>query len=127
MPFIKTRVFGTGREILTNFSHALPLSCMVQDTNATADDNGVKFIKAGTPLGATGFKIRDREKTVLSPATDASQAVGIAMHDINVSDGVARDTVIFRGDVVYSNMDTDVQALFTDEMEKALSPQITLV
>lgn len=126
MAFIKTRVFGTGREILTNFSHALTLSCMVQDANAVADSNGVKFIKAGTPLGAAGFKIRDREKAVLSPVTDAAQAVGIAMHDINVTDGVARDTVIFRGDVVFYNMDADVQKLFTADMEKAL-PQITLV
>lgn len=126
MAFIKTRVFGAGREILTNFSQALTLSCMVQDADVVADSNGVKFIKAGTPLGATGFKIRDREKTVLSPVTDATQAVGIAMHDINVTDGVARDTVIFRGDVVFYNMDTDVQKLFTADMEKAL-PQITLV
>ncbi|WP_155249638.1 hypothetical protein [Levilactobacillus brevis] len=48
------------------------------------------------------------------------------MHDINVTDGVVRDTVIFRGDVVFYNMDADVQKLFTADMEKAL-PQITLV
>ena len=126
MSFIKTRKFGTDREILTNFPHALTLSCMVKDDNAVADGNGVKFIKAGTPLGAASFFLPDREKTVLTPVTDASQAVGIAMHDINVTDGVARDAVIFRGDVVFYNIDPDVQKLLTTEIQAAM-PQIKLI
>lgn len=117
--------YNTGREILMNFAEALTFPATVKDDAATADSEGHKIIKAGTPLGAATDYLSDRTHTVLSPVTDATAQV-VAMHDIDVTAGQTSATVIVRGDVIKGNMDADVQKLYTADMVKTLS-RITLV
>jgi hypothetical protein len=119
-----SKSYNTGREILFNFGSALTFPATIDGTSVKANTDGRKIIKAGTPLGAATSYLADRN-TVLAPVTDATAQV-ITMHDVDVTSGKASDTVIVRGDVVKKNMDTDVQALFTADMIKALT-QITLV
>lgn len=118
------KVFGTQPEILMNFENALTVSATVKNDAATADTDGHKYIKAGTPLGAAKPFYLDPNHVVLTPVTDGT-AQAVAMHNINITDGSASDTVIRRGDLVLANMDKDVRGMYTDDVQKAL-PLITL-
>ncbi|WP_268914106.1 hypothetical protein [Lentilactobacillus sp. SPB1-3] len=114
------KIYSSGKEILMNFSQSLTLPATVDNSAATVNDEGRKIIKAGTPLGAAK-DFRLNKGVVLTPTTDATAVQVVAMHDIDITNGQAAATVIKRGDVVYKNMDKDVRALFTADIQKALT------
>ncbi|MCY9807040.1 hypothetical protein OXT66_05680 [Lentilactobacillus senioris] len=112
--------YETQPEILMNFAQALTLPATMNDEAATANEEGRKVIKAGTPLGADK-DFRRNAGVILTPVTDATKVQAIAMHNVDITDGPKAATVIKRGDIAYDNMAEDVQALFTDEIQKALT------
>lgn len=78
---VKSREFGQPIEIL-KFNDFKGEACMVSDTGVTADANGLKIVKAGTP----------------HPKNDAT-CKGILLSDVNVTYGPAPGTRIFEGSV----------------------------
>lgn len=112
--------YGTSVEILMNFAEALTVPATINDSTAAANSNGRKIIKAGTPLGAAKPFYLDPNNVTLTPVTDAT-AQAVLMHDVDITSGPASETVIRRGDIVLQNMDSDVQAKYTDEVKTALT------
>lgn len=54
--------------------------CLVPTAGVTADENGYKIVKAGTPF----------------PANDAT-ALGVLLHDVDVTQGDAPGTYVYEG------------------------------
>lgn len=119
------QVFNSGNEILMDFANSLVRPGIVDNTVAVANSEGHKIIKAGTPVGAAKPFKDDPNNVTLSPVADDT-AQGVVMHDIDVTAGATSGAIILRGDVIKANMDADVQALWNDTIEKALTHVILL-
>ena len=105
---------GTTRKtILVDEKNSTAVSCMIANTGVEADASGKKIVKAGTPL-AGNLKARGTAFTV------ATNLVGIAMHDVDVTGGTANGAVLIFGTVDWSKLDSDVQTALTTEIETAL-------
>lgn len=84
--------------------------------------NGRKIIKAGTPL--TGdLKARG---TAFAAASE-SNAVGVALHDYDVTDGDIAGALLVFGFVDLKKMEDDVAAKITTEVETALQGKVTFI
>ena len=73
--------YGQPVEIL-KFNDFKGEACMVSDSGVTADGNGKKIVKAGTP----------------HPANDTT-CKGILLHDVDVTYGEAPGTRVFEGSI----------------------------
>ena len=107
---------ATRKTILFDEKNSTAVSCIIDNTAVEANENGRKIVKAGTPL--TG-DLKDRTVAFTTTA-DASNVVGIAMHDVDVTAGSANGAVLIFGTVDYSKLDNSVQTALTAEIEKAL-------
>lgn len=102
---VKSREFGQPIEIL-KFNDFKGEACMVSDSGVTADSNGLKIVKAGTP----------------HPANDGT-CKGILLHDTDVTHGPAPGTRIFEGSVDTKKLIKNGITV-TDEA-KAVLPRVT--
>lgn len=96
------------KDVLLNPDNAFEIGVQVNSTNVSADANGRKIIKAGTPVGATTSVLETRN-TVLSVTNTSStgaNAQGVLRHDVDVTDGVANATLIVRGEIDSSKCPT---------------------
>lgn len=107
---------ATRKTILVDEKNSTAVSCIIDNTAVEANANGRKIVKAGTPL--TG-NLKDRTAAFATTA-DASNVVGIAMHDVDVTAGSANGAILIFGTVDYSKLDASVQTALTAEIEKAL-------
>ena len=114
-----TRVAGTTRKtILVAEEMAVAFSCKVSDSGVSASD-GKKVVKAGTPLAGD---LTARE-TAFTVATDGTGAVGLLLHDVDVTSGAKNAQVLVFGFVDISKLESDV----TSMVQAAKLPKITLV
>ena len=81
--------------IAPELAYGLPV--IVGNTGVTADEDGKKIIKAGTPLYAEADPKMERQ-TVM--AVSGTNAYGVARHDIDVTEGNANDTLLIAGYVL---------------------------
>lgn len=105
-------MFGTPKEILYNDDYA-GFAHNVNDEGVTANEEGKKIVKAGTPLNDKGKK---------ATTTDGkSDAIGILLADVDVTYGRRPGTFLYRGCLVESKLP---EALTNEE--KAALPMIKL-
>lgn len=99
------------------------VSFTVQMSQAAATEvEGKKIIKAGTPL--TGdLKARG---TAFAAASE-SNAVGVALHDYDVTDGDIAGALLVFGFVDLKKMEEDVAAKITADVETALQGKVTFI
>lgn len=116
---VKSESYGTRKTILVDQKNSTAFSCMVANTGITADSEGKKIVKAGTPL-AGNLEARATAFTKATTTSGTSNAVGILVHDVDVTDGNANAQVLVFGFVDTSKLDTDVQSLITSEVKTAL-------
>lgn len=95
-------------DVLLNPDNAFEIGVQVGDAGVSADSNGRKIIKAGTPVGgATSvLKTRDAVLTVTNTADNGATAQGVLRHDVDVTNGNANATLIVRGEVDSSKCPT---------------------
>lgn len=115
-------------QILFAVEHQVSMSIVVDDTAGTEDSaTKRKIVKAGTPL--TGNL--DARTTVFTKASSsgepsASNAVGILLHDVDVTAGENNGTLLIFGFVNTNRIDDTTKALITAEVKAAL-PMIKFV
>jgi len=90
------------------------MNVIVGNTGLTADSNGRKIIKAGTPIGSTTNVFENRQ-TVLNvtntanaqtpAAVDGKNSFGVAFEDVDVTNGNQSTTMIVSGFVDLLKMD----------------------
>lgn len=106
---------------------AFSMGIVVDDTCGTVDSTtGRKIAKAGTPV--TG-SLDDRVSTPFTKAqttTGTSNAVGILLHDVDLTKGDNNGAILVFGFVNTNRLDTATKALITAEVKAAL-PKITFV
>lgn len=100
---------------------AIAFPCVVANTGITADSDGKKIIKAGTPITGS-LEARNTAFTVASTdgTTGVSNAVGLALHDVDVTAGNANATVLVAGVVQLDMVDTTTAQLITDAVKTAV-------
>lgn len=111
---VKSNSYSNEKQILIAPELAFSIGCLVGNTGVDADSNGRKIIKAGTPVGGTTSVLTNRQ-TVLTKG--ASNAQGIVLHDVDVTDGDANATLVLAGYVDLYKVDDDVKTIITSATE----------
>ena len=83
---------------------------------------GRKIIKAGTPL--TGDL---KARNTAFAAAGENNAVGVALHDYDVTDGDATGALLVFGFVDLKKVDADITAKITSSVETALQGKVTFI
>lgn len=113
-------VEGTTRKtILVDEMNSTAFSCKVANTGVSADSDGKKIVKAGTPISGD-LTARGTAFVKASTTSGVSNATGILLHDVDVTDGTKNAQVVVFGFIDLTKLDADVQELVTAEVKTAL-------
>ena len=111
---VKHETYGNRNQILFAVEHQVSMGCVV-DASAGVNVNGRKIVKAGTPL--TGDL--NARTTAFTKATGAN-AVGVLLHDVDVTVAENNGTILLFGFVNTNRIDETTKALITEEVKTAL-------
>lgn len=112
---------GNTQQILFAVDHQVSMSIVVDQSAGADQPYGKKIVKAGTPL--TGDL--DDRTTPFTKATGAD-AVGILLHDVDVTVAENNGTLLIFGFVNQNRIDEETQKLLTADVAGAL-PMIKIV
>lgn len=99
------REFDQSKTILKYFDYK-GSACVVPSSDVSADENGKKIVKAGTPF----------------PKND-STCKGYLLHDVDVTQGDAPGTFIYEGSI--DNKKLTDSGVIVSELAKAATPRVT--
>lgn len=102
------------------------VSIIVDNTGISAGDDGKKIIKAGTPVSGD-LTARGTAFTKASTTEGVSNAVGVLLHDVDVTAGNNNGTLLLFGFVDLNKLDTTTAALITTEVKTALKGGVTFL
>lgn len=116
-------------QILFNVDNQMSVGIKLAKNFAGAvTENGRKIVKAGTPLSGdltvrnTAFVAAADDST--GSAGDGKAAVGVLLHDVDVTDADANATLLIWGFVNLSRVDTTTAALITDTRKSELAGKV---
>lgn len=124
---IKKETYGSGNQILFAVEHQVSMGIVVDETVGVTEGTK-KIAKAGTPI--TGNL--DARETAFTAAVSSgdtnktSNAVGILLHDVDVTVGDNNGTILLFGFVNTNRIDDKTKAKITAEVKAAL-PMIKFV
>lgn len=108
-------------QILFATQNQVSVSIVAGNTGITADTNGKKILKAGTPLtGNLDARTTAFTKAASTGTPLVSNAVGVLLHDVDVTAGNANAQLLIFGFVNTNRVDTATKALITAEAKSAL-------
>lgn len=119
---IKKESFGNRNQILFAIEHQVSVGVIVDATVvSSADANGRKIAKAGTPLTGN-LDARGTAFTAASAGSSgaASDAVGILLHDVDLTAGDNNGTLLVFGFVNTDRIDDITKAKLTEYVKAAL-------
>lgn len=125
---IKKEKYGNVDSILFAVEHQVSMGIIVDDA-AGVETNGRKIVKAGTPLtGNLDARTAafTAESTTGETGSKTSNAVGILLHDVDVTAGDNNGTLLLFGFVNTNRIDATTKAKITAEVKKVLN-MITFV
>ena len=112
---VTTKTFENETDILISPELAFAIPCIVKNTGVTANAEGKKIIKAGTPITFSANVFTNRQTAgvaYLAAAVSAGPAVyGYARWDIDVTAGDTNATLLVDGYVDLLKLDSSVQTL----------------
>lgn len=107
-------------QILFNVQNQVSVGVKIaKDFAGAVTENGRKIVKAGTPL--TG-DLTDRSTKFT--AAGESNAVGVLLHDVDVTNADANCSLLIWGFVNLDRVDTTTAAKLTSAVQKSLSGKI---
>ncbi len=117
-------------QILFNVQNQMSVGIKLAKNFAGAvTENGRKIVKAGTPLSGdltargTVF-VAAKDETTPGTSGDGKPAVGILLHDVDVTDDAANATLLIWGFVNLSRVDSTTQGLITDNRKNELAGKV---
>lgn len=123
---IKQEKYGSGTQILFAIEHQVSMGIVVDET-AGITENGRKIAKAGTPLkGSLDNRTEAFLPASAGSASAQSDAVGILLHDVDVTAGDNNGTLLIFGFVNTNRIDETTKAKITSYVKTAL-PMIKFV
>lgn len=114
---IKKETYGSGKQILFAVEHQVSMGIVVDQTVGVTEGTK-KIAKAGTPL-AGNLDERGTAFTEATTSTD-SNAVGILLHDVDVTVNDNNGVILLFGFVNTNMIDGTTKAKITADVKKAL-------
>lgn len=113
---VETRNYGAPEKtILVDPLNSTAVSIVVANTGVSADTEGKKIIKAGTPVYGS-LQARNTAFTV-STETQGAKPAGVILHDVDVTAGNANSQIVIFGTIDVSKVDaTTATALIAAEV-----------
>lgn len=119
---IKKETYGSGKQILFAVEHQVSMGIVV-DQSVGVTEGTKKIAKAGTPLtgnlDARGTAFTEATTSTDSNSTD-SNAVGILLHDVDVTVDDNNGAILLFGFVNTNMIDNTTKAKITEDVKKAL-------
>ena len=108
-------------QILFNVQNQMSVGIIVDEAVGTAGEDGRKIVKAGTPLNGDLTACG----TAFVAAKDTSNpAVGVLLHDVDVTEGGANGTLLIWGFVNLNRMDSTTAGLITATRKTELAGRV---
>ena len=114
---IKKETYGSGKQILFAVEHQVSMGIVV-DQSVGVTEGTKKVAKAGTPLTGN-LDARGTAFTAATTSTD-SNAVGILLHDVDVTVDDNNGAILLFGFVNTNMIDGTTKAKITEDVKKAL-------
>lgn len=129
---VKTKYPKNPKQIMLADSQMVSFGVIIGNEGVTADSNGKKILKAGTPITGdiearnTAFK-KATTTAGSEGAADTSNVVGILLHDVDVTAGNENGTIVLFGFVDLDKLDAETFKLITADVKTALSGKVTFL
>lgn len=126
---IKKETYGSTNQILFNVEPQVSVGIVVDDSvQATANSLGKKIVKAGTPLtGDLTNRLTPFTAAKAGSVSESSDAVGVLLHDVDVTTGDANGTLLIFGFVNFDRIDETTQGKLTSYVKTALAGRVTFL
>ena len=108
-------------QILFNVQNQMSVGVIVAETVGTAGEDGRKIVKAGTPLNGD---LTARGTAFVAAKDTSNPAVGVLLHDVDVTDGDANGTLLIWGFVNLNRMDSTTAGLITATRKTELAGRV---
>nr|DAK02428.1 MAG TPA: Head decoration protein [Caudoviricetes sp.] len=120
-PGIKKETLAAPQQILFNVQNQMSVPILVDKTMASVTVDGRKVVKAGTPLSGD----LTARGTAFKAAVDTSApAVGVLLHDVDITDNNANGTLLIWGFVNLDRLDSATAALITATRKTELAGRV---
>lgn len=123
---IKTQAYVNVNQILFNTDPQVSVGVLASNTGVSADSDGKKILKAGTPMTGN-LEARGTAFSKASTTEGVSNAVGVLLHDVDVTAGNENATLLIFGFVDLNKVDTTTAALVTSAVKTALKGGVTFL
>lgn len=123
---VRKETYGNTNQILFAVEHQVSMGVVVSKALGVAEGTK-KVVKAGTPLtGNLDARTTAFTAATAGSSTEASNAVGVLLHDVDVTTGDANGTLLLFGFVNTNRVDATTKVKLTDTV-KAAMPMIKFV
>lgn len=123
---VRKETYGNTNQILFAVEHQVSMGVVVNKELGVAEGTK-KVVKAGTPLtGNLDERTTAFTAATAGSSTAASNAVGVLLHDVDVTTGNANGTLLLFGFVNTNRIDATTKEKLTDTV-KAAMPMIKFV
>lgn len=120
-PGIKKETLAAPQQILFNVQNQMSVSILVDKTMASVTVDGRKVVKAGTPLSGD---LTARGTAFKAAVDTTAPAVGVLLHDVDITDNNANGTLLIWGFVNLDRLDSATAALITANRKTELAGRI---
>ena len=115
---IKKETAVNTNQILFVTNPYLAVGAVITDAGTNANEHGKKIVKAGTPVAGD---LEDRTTAfTIATGENAKNAVGVLVHDVDVTEGENNGTVMLLGAVNTERLDEETKELITADVKAAL-------
>lgn len=108
-------------QILFNVQNQMSVGVIVDEAVGTAGEDGRKIVKAGTPLNGD---LTARGTAFVAAKDTSNPAVGVLLHDVDVTEGDANGTLLIWGFVNLNRMDSTTAGLITATRKTELAGRV---
>lgn len=108
-------------QILFNVQNQMSVGVIVDETVGTVGEDGRKIVKAGIPLNGD---LTARGTAFVAAKDTSNPAVGVLLHDVDVTDGDANGTLLIWGFVNLNRMDSTTAGLITANRKTELAGRV---
>lgn len=108
-------------QILFNVQNQMSVGVIVGEAVGTAGEDGKKIVKAGTPLNGD---LTARGTAFVAAKDTSNPAVGVLLHDVDVTEGDANGTLLIWGFVNLNRMDSTTAGLITATRKTELAGRV---
>ena len=109
-------------QILFNTQHQVSVGIkLAKNFTGAVTEHGRKIVKAGTPLNGD---LTARGTAFVAAQDSSNPAVGVLLHDVDVTDTEANAPLLIWGFVNLSRVDTTTAALITETRKTELTGRI---